>query len=79
MSLKIRLAKMGGGGKTVFRIVVVPTRSKRDGGNLDILGFYNPSPATVLKIDQKKFEKWLNCGAQPSTALRKILSAGKTK
>lgn len=75
MSLKIRLSKIGSKGKPIYRIVVMPTRSKRDGKNLDVLGSYNPGQSSLVQIDQKKYQEWLERGAKPSEGLRKILSA----
>jgi small subunit ribosomal protein S16 len=74
MSLKIRLAKVGKHGQKTFRIVVGETRSKRDGKNLGILGYYNPNthPAEI-KIDKNLYEHWFSLGARPSPAVKKIL------
>lgn len=74
MSLKIRFARIGSGGKPIYRIVVMPARSKRDGKNLDILGFYNPGQP-LIQMDQKRYQEWIQKGAQPSEGLRRILSA----
>lgn len=77
MAVKIRLARIGKRGKATYRIVVVPTRSKRTGGALDFLGFYHENSA-ALNLDQAKYEKWLKFGAQTSDGLRKVLR-GKGK
>lgn len=75
MSLKIRLAKIGRKKKKIFRVVVVPTRSKRNGVSLETLGLYDLSGKTPkLKIDQAQLEEWQKKGAQISSGLRKILS-----
>mgnify|MGYP001563388010 CR=1 FL=1 len=77
MSLKIRLSKIGSKGKPIYRIVVMPARSKRDGKNLDVLGFYNPGQSPLVKIDQKRYQEWLERGAKPSEGLRKILQSNE--
>lgn len=75
MAVKIRLSRMGAKGKPFYRVVVTPARSKRDGKVIEIIGFYNPltQPAQV-KIEQKRFDYWLSCGAQPTESVRKILN-----
>ena len=40
MSLVIRLSKTGKKGERKFRVVVKEKRSKRDGGSIEILGWY---------------------------------------
>jgi len=74
MTVKIRLAKTSKKGSSIFRIVVVPTRSKRDGQCIDSLGLYDSTlNPPVLKIDKEKYQEWIKKGAKPSTGLRKIL------
>lgn len=74
MTVKIRLAKTGKKGSSIFRIVVAPTRSKRDGQCLDSLGLYDSTVnPPLVKMDKAKYQKWIGKGAKPSTGLRKIL------
>ena len=72
--LKIRLAKFGRRGDVSYRIVVSEKRSKRDSNNLAILGIYDPQtkPATT-KIDMKRYQSWINKGAQPTAAVMKLV------
>lgn len=76
MSVKIRLSRTGSKNRPSYRIVVTPTRSKRDGKTIEIIGYYNPlvHPPQV-KIEQKRLQHWLSCGAQMSEAVRRILKA----
>ena len=71
--VKIRLTRTGKRGQPSYRIIVVDQRSKRDGKYIDNLGFYNPltQPATI-KLDQKKYQDWLNKGAQPTLTVRSL-------
>lgn len=74
-NLKIRLTRIGRKGKPFYRIAVMPTRSKRDGKNIEILGTYDPTTnPPILKLDQKKYQEWLKKGAQLSDGVRKILT-----
>ena len=73
--LKIRLRRTGARHQPSYRIVVADVRAARDGAFVDYLGHYNPrtDPPTVV-IDEDKALKWLRQGAQPTEAVRQMLS-----
>ena len=73
--LKIRLRKTGARHQPSYRVVVADSRAARDGAFVDHLGHYNPrtEPPTVV-IDEEKAIKWLRQGAQPSDAVRQLLT-----
>jgi len=73
--IKIKLAKIGAKNRASYRIIVNEKRSKLNGKNLGVLGFYDPKtkPAT-LKIDKETLNDWLKKGAQLTPAVRKLLS-----
>lgn len=74
MSVSIRLAKYGKRNAPSYRVVVTPTRSKRGGKNIDIIGHYNPMNAkSDFTIDQEKYQKWVGNGAIVSEAVKKLL------
>ncbi len=75
MSVAIRLSKVGKKNQHSFRVVVVPKRSKRDGENLAVLGFFDPShnPAR-FEVDKAKLEKWVKSGALVSPAVTELLA-----
>lgn len=74
MSLVIRLTRTGKKGERKFRVVVKEKRSKRDGGYLDLLGWFEKSKDMKnKKIDMQKYEYWLSKGAQPSDTVREIV------
>lgn len=78
--VKVRLFRTGARNQPSFRIVAADARVKRDGKILEVLGFYDPKtkPVTV-KIKMDRLKHWLNQGAQPTEAVKKILSKhGKT-
>lgn len=74
MSLVIRLARTGKKGERKFRVVVKEKRSKRDGGVVDMLGWYQKTPDNKQKqIDMKKYDYWVSQGAQPSLTVSEIV------
>ena len=72
--LRIRLRRVGARGQPSYRIVVADQRAARDGAFVDHLGHYNPrtDPPTVV-LDREKAQKWLDVGAQPTDAVRRML------
>lgn len=72
--VRIRLRRVGRKKQPSYRIVVADSRSPRDGRYIEIIGFYNPrtEPATMT-IKEERALYWLQMGAQPSDAVRRIL------
>ena len=77
--VKIRLKRMGAKKSPFYRIVVLDSRTRRDGREIEVLGTYDPkaNPALV-QIDEEKVLEWLNKGAAPSDTMRNILSKNGT-
>lgn len=74
MSVSLKLSRLGKKNQPVFRIIVAPTRYKRNGRYIDTLGFYDPNTTpSLFKFERKKFSDWVNKGAIISPGLRKIL------
>lgn len=74
MSIKIRLSRTGAKNQPSYRVVVTPTRSKRDGKVIEIIGHYNPQvEPPEVKVDSKRLNYWLSCGAQSTEAVRRLL------
>ncbi len=76
MSVKIRLRRMGKPKRPFYRLVVADSRAPRDGKFIEALGTYDPltEPITV-RIDQNRVRNWLQRGARPSDAAKRLLVA----
>ncbi|MCD6205762.1 MAG: 30S ribosomal protein S16 [Candidatus Marinimicrobia bacterium] len=74
MAVRIRLLRMGRKKKPFYRIVVMDSRTRRDGRYIDKVGHYDPlkKPAEVT-IDRDKVINWLEKGAEPSKTVFNIL------
>jgi len=72
--VKIRLKRVGKTKQPSYRVVVSDARSPRDGRNIESIGSYDPrtEPSTIA-IDNDRALYWLERGAQPSDAVRKLL------
>ena len=75
MATVIRLARRGSKKRPTYRIVVTDSRNPRDGRFIETVGYYNPQEdPSVIVVDETKAKKWLECGAQPSDTVRKLLT-----
>jgi small subunit ribosomal protein S16 len=74
LAVRLRLTRVGGKKDPVWRVVVADQRSPRDGRVIETIGHYNArtQPSTVV-IDEDRARTWIERGAQPSKAVRKLL------
>ncbi len=74
MAVKIRLKRMGKIRNAQYRIVVIDSRSKRDGRAIEEIGIYQPkNEPSVVEVKSERAQYWLGVGAQPSETVEKIL------
>lgn len=75
MSVKIRLARTGRHFNPTYRVVVVDSRSARDGRDIEQIGSYNPKAGfEKAVINEEAAIKWLLNGAIPSDTVKALLS-----
>jgi len=67
----IRLTRMGRKKQPFYRIAVTDSRKRRDGGWIELIGYYNPM-TKELKVDNERVDYWVSVGAQLSNRVRKI-------
>ena len=78
--VKIRLARVGGKKNAIYRVVVADSRSPRDGRNIDTIGRYNPqTDPSEIHIDVEKADTWIANGAQPTSAVRKLIKIARAQ
>lgn len=74
MATKIRLKKLGKIREPHYRVVVMDSRSKRDGRSIEEIGQYHPKDdPSVIIIDSERVQYWLSVGAQPTEAVVALL------
>jgi small subunit ribosomal protein S16 len=72
--VKIRLTRGGKKKQPSYRVVVTDSRAPRDGRFIEVIGHYQPTAEpSVVVIDNEKARAWLERGAQPTAAVRKLL------
>jgi small subunit ribosomal protein S16 len=76
LSVRIRLKRFGTKRRPYYRIVVMDSRSPRDGRTIEEVGFYHPIEIEEkqIKVKEERVRDWLNKGAQPSDTVRKLLN-----
>jgi small subunit ribosomal protein S16 len=73
MATVIRLTRMGRKKRPFYRIAVTDSRKRRDGGWIELIGYYNPmNEAKTLKVDEERLNYWLGVGAKMSDRVKKI-------
>lgn len=70
--LKIRLKRCGRKHKPSYRLVLIPSRTRRDGKAIEEFGFYNPF-TKELKFDKERVLLRIKQGAQPSETVKTFL------
>jgi len=72
--VKLRLTRVGKRKQPSYRLVAANSRAPRDGRFIEILGHYNPmvEPATLV-LKEERIMDWLNKGAQPTEAMKRLL------
>ena len=74
MSVKIRLKRMGVRKRPAYRVVVMDSRSPRDGRAIEEIGYYSavlPSKDQVC-IAKDRVEYWMRNGAQMSDTVKRL-------
>lgn len=67
MAVKIRLKRLGKIRSPHYRIVVMDSRTKRDGRAIEEIGLYQPkSDPSVIQVNSERAQYWLGVGAKPT-------------
>lgn len=73
--LKIRLTRRGKKRQPSYRVVVADAEAPRDGRFVESIGYYDPLVDPVdYKIAEDRALYWLSVGAQPTDAVRGLLT-----
>lgn len=76
MSTKIRLKRFGTKKRPYYRIVVMDSRTARDGRTLEEVGFYHPIEIEEkqLNLKEDRIRDWIEKGARPTDTVKKLLN-----
>ena len=74
MATKIRLKRIGRRNRPFYRMVVMDSRSRRDGAAIEELGWYNPIDVEhSFSLNEERIIHWLKDGAQTTDAAHKLI------
>jgi small subunit ribosomal protein S16 len=74
VAVKIRLKRMGKIRAPFYRVVVMDSRTKRDGRAIEEIGKYHPTESpSLIQISSERAQYWLARGAQPTEAVEALL------
>jgi len=78
----IRMARGGAKNRPFYNVVIADSRMPRDGRFIERVGFYNPKAAESeqkFRLAMDRVQHWLDLGAQPSDAVKKLIKRGKAQ
>ena len=76
----IRLTRRGAKHKPFYRIVAIDKAKPRESRYIDLIGHYNPMQnPEEIKIDENKYNEWINKGARASQTVKSLLKKLKTE
>ncbi len=78
--VSIRLASGGSKKRPFYHVVVIDSRSPRDGSYIERIGFYNPQARgqeQELRIDDGRLEYWVSKGAQTSERVANLVKGAR--
>ena len=71
MAVRIRLKKLGRKKRPFYRVVAIDSRFKRDGREIERLGWYDPiQDNNSCNLNEERVLHWLNEGAKPSETVQ---------
>ena len=74
MAVKIRLKRMGKIRAPHYRVVVMDSRTRRDGRAIEEIGKYHPTEEpSFIEINSERAQYWLSVGAQPTEQVAALL------
>ena len=74
MAVKIRLKRFGKIRAPFYRVVVMDSRTRRDGRAIEEIGKYHPTEEpSFIEVDSERAQYWLSVGAQPTEQVAAIL------
>jgi small subunit ribosomal protein S16 len=74
VAVKIRLKRIGKIHAPYYRVVIMNSRTKRDGRAIEEIGKYHPTEEpSVIEINSERVQYWLGVGAQPTEQVAALL------
>ncbi len=78
--VKIRLSRGGAKKQPFYHIIVTDSRVRRDGRNIERLGFFNPvarGQNERLRVDTERVDHWVEQGAKMSERVSHLVKEAR--
>ena len=73
--VKLRLKRIGRRKSPFYRLVAIDSRKRRDGREIERLGWYNPiKPGLEAELNEDRIRYWLDQVAIPSATVYNLLA-----
>ena len=73
--VKLRLKRIGRRKSPFYRLIAIDSRKRRDGRELEVLGWYNPIRSGLeAELKEDRIRYWLDKGAIPSATVHNLLT-----
>lgn len=79
MALKIRMRLQGRSNRPFYRLVVIDSKTRRDGKYMECIGWYNPCEKDedkILNLNSERLQHWLDNGAELSERVENLVCKG---
>lgn len=74
MAVHIRLKRMGRRKRPFYRVVVMDSKTRRDGAPIERLGWFDPLVQdNSIKINEERTIHWLKLGAKPTDTVHGLM------
>ncbi|MCK4577940.1 MAG: 30S ribosomal protein S16, partial [Candidatus Marinimicrobia bacterium] len=76
MAVKIRLKRLGRKKRPFYRLVAMDSRTRRDGAEIERLGWYDPLETTgeKFRLNEERIFYWLGVGAQRTDTVHNLFT-----
>lgn len=73
MAVKLRLKRIGAKKKPFYRVVAIDSRSRRNGKEIERIGFYDPHNISNTKLNLDLVSSWIAKGAIPTETVKNLI------
>jgi len=73
VAVKLRLKRIGAKKKPFYRVVAIDSRSRRNGREIENIGFYDPHNIANTKLNLDLVSSWISKGAIPTETVKNLI------
>ena len=73
MAVKLRLKRIGAKKKPFYRVIAIDDRSRRNGKEIERVGFYDPHNSSNTKLNLDLVSNLISKGAIPTETVKNLI------